>query len=80
MNICIVTVYNTENCGSFWQAYSLANVISEMGHNVSFLYRDLKGTVQSFKGHLYVFGVKCAKLDFRSAYYVWKKAKIFKKA
>lgn len=30
--VCIVTVYNSENCGSFWQAYALGKYIEMMGH------------------------------------------------
>jgi len=43
MNVLIITVYNHENCGSFLQAYALGRVISQHGHNVSYLYSPLTG-------------------------------------
>lgn len=43
MNICIITVYNSENCGSYLQAYSLMKVLEEMGHNVFFFERKMTG-------------------------------------
>ena len=39
MNLCIVTVYNSINSGSFLQAFSLAQALMKMGHNVSFYER-----------------------------------------
>ena len=49
MNICIVTVYNSENCGSFYQAYALYKILENKGHNVVFLKRDIHGTSHSKK-------------------------------
>lgn len=49
MNICIVTVYNSENCGSFYQAYALYNTLEKQGHNVVFLKRDPHETSHSKK-------------------------------
>ena len=37
MKIGIVTVYNTENCGSFLQAYALCRALEKQGHQVYFL-------------------------------------------
>lgn len=34
MDICIVTVYNSINSGSFWQAYALGRALQKMGHQV----------------------------------------------
>lgn len=34
--VCIYTVYNTENCGSFLQAYALQTIIRRMGYDVCF--------------------------------------------
>lgn len=36
MKIGIVTVYNTENCGSFLQAYALCRALEQKGHQVYF--------------------------------------------
>lgn len=39
MNVCIVTVYNSINDGSYWQARTLGDKLKEMGYNVSY-YRN----------------------------------------
>lgn len=52
MKIVIVTVYNSENSGSFLQAYALEQVLSSMGHDVRFLRRELKGTSHKLFGKL----------------------------
>lgn len=39
MKVCIVTVYNSINSGSYWQAKALEKKIKELGHEVSFLER-----------------------------------------
>lgn len=80
MNICIVTVYNTENCGSFWQAAALAEVLKKEGHNVSFLHRPIEATAGRFRVHLHECVAKAAKLNFAGAVFVWKKSANFKKA
>ena len=43
MNVLIITVYNHDNCGSFFQAYALGKVLLESGHGVSYLESPLKG-------------------------------------
>ncbi|MBE6270415.1 MAG: polysaccharide pyruvyl transferase family protein [Prevotella ruminicola] len=43
MNILIITVYNHDNCGSFYQAYALGQVLVQQGHNVSYLESPLVG-------------------------------------
>lgn len=44
MKVCIVTVYNSRNCGSFFQAYALKKILEQMGHEVVFYHRDAAGT------------------------------------
>ncbi len=46
--VCIVTVYNSENCGSFLQAWALSDVLEGMGYRAVFLKRGTKGTTHSF--------------------------------
>ena len=41
MNICIVTVYDSINCGSYLQAYALGTYLRNIGNNV-FYYRRVK--------------------------------------
>ena len=48
MKIIIVTVYNSINSGSFWQAKALETYLSNMGLDVYFLKRNNKGSSVSF--------------------------------
>ena len=43
MKICIVTVYNSINCGSYLQATTLRDFFKEKGHEVSFLNTGARG-------------------------------------
>lgn len=61
MKTCIVTVYNSENCGSFLQSYALAKILEREGHEVSFLYRNIKGTSHDFNDYF----ISCIKLLLR---------------
>jgi hypothetical protein len=40
MEATIITVYNSENCGSFFQAYALLKVLQDAGAHVKFLKRE----------------------------------------
>ncbi len=42
MKLCIVTVYNSTNCGSYLQAYGLKYTLEKLGHEVSFLKTGVK--------------------------------------
>ena len=64
MNICIVTVYNSENCGSYLQAYALAKTIEKFGHDVYFMKRSTKGTSHDF----FKVVVECTKLILRGKF------------
>lgn len=44
MRIGIRTLYNSENCGSFWQAYALGLQLRRMGHTVGYLKRPTSAT------------------------------------
>lgn len=46
MNIGIITVYCTENCGSIMQATALSSKLKEMGHEVAFI-----STRNKYSGH-----------------------------
>ena len=37
MNIGVVTVYNSSNCGSYLQAFGMKTFLESQGHNVSFI-------------------------------------------
>lgn len=49
MVICISTVYNSENIGSFFQAYALKAYLEGRGHRVVFAKRPIKKTSASIK-------------------------------
>lgn len=49
VNICIVTVYDSINSGSFWQAYALGYVLKKLGHQVYYFQREKKGGASSSK-------------------------------
>lgn len=51
MKILIVTVYNSENCGSYLQAFALSEFLKAQGHEVAFLKRQTKGTSHDFREH-----------------------------
>ena len=36
MKICIVTLYRTDNSGSYWQAKALGEVVAQLGHQVCY--------------------------------------------
>ena len=44
MKACIITVYNSENCGSFWQAYALRSYLENKGISTCFLKRSTENT------------------------------------
>lgn len=39
MRVCIITVYNSENCGSYLQAFALKETLQRLGHMVVFYQR-----------------------------------------
>lgn len=47
MKVSIVTVYNSENCGSYWQAYALKKTLEKQGHEVHFFKRNRIGSSHS---------------------------------
>lgn len=47
MKTCIVTVYDSINCGSYWQAFALGDVLRQMGCEVQYLRRNQKGASSS---------------------------------
>ncbi len=57
MKICVVTVYNSINCGSYLQAKALQIVLENQGHKVTFLER--KNTIDSSSSKLRQFMVIC---------------------
>lgn len=50
--IVIVTVYNSENCGSFLQAYGMYTTLNKLGYDAAFLKRPIKNTSHEFLPHI----------------------------
>lgn len=80
MTVCIVTVYNSENCGSFMQAYALYAALKKEGHKVYFLNRDVNDTSHSIKNNAVVSLKKLLKLNFKAFKMEWQKYTSFSKA
>ena len=68
MKITIVTVYNSENSGSFLQAYALEQILIAQGHEVRFLYRNTRGTSHRLFGKSRIVEIvkSILKMDFKS--------------
>lgn len=49
MKAGIITLYNSENCGSFWQAFALQEYLRGLEIDVYFLHRNVKDTSHSKK-------------------------------
>lgn len=80
MEICIITVYNSENCGSFLQAYSLMKVLEDAGYDVFFLKREKKGLNRNMIKHSRESAKKLLKGDVWSAKAEWSKFLAFAEA
>lgn len=75
--IGIVTVYRTENCGSFLQAFVLMNILKQNGYVVKFVcYNNIFSQVYS---HCVISLKKIIKLDTRGFILEWKKFLNFKR-
>lgn len=80
MNICIITVYNSENCGSFLQAYALKAALEKLGHTVYFFNRNNKDTSHSLKLHIEDSIKKSLQLQFKDCRNIWKRYAAFTEA
>jgi hypothetical protein len=79
MKVGIITVYNSENCGSFLQAYSLFSILKEKGHEPYFL-RNIDYLSDSSHHLLGMFITICkhlVRLDFSSAMNVIHRHRLF---
>lgn len=70
--IVLVTVYNSENSGSYLQAYALGRVLKSLKYEVAYYKRPVKGTSHAIKPHIIWSLKKLAKLKFKSAIYPLK--------
>lgn len=80
MNIGIVTVYNSENCGSFLQAYALGTALKKDGNNVYYIKREVKGTSHALMPHIVDSCKKLIKLNYPAFKSIWERYFGFSKA
>ncbi len=78
MKIGIVTIYNSQNCGSFLQAYALTNYLKGLGHDAKIvrnnMYYKNKFLYRTFMSAKYL-----AKFDFDKAKKIFNTYRGFKK-
>ena len=79
MKILIVTVYNSHNSGSFLQAYALYHVLLDMGHEVAFLKRNIKGSSHDKINVLNNIFRSLLKLRISQACYIFKEWCVYEK-
>ncbi len=66
--VCIVTVYNSLNCGSYWQAFALGEAISELGYDVVYYKRNNQNGASSSRINQLKRLLKyCLNRDFKNA-------------
>lgn len=73
MKIVIVTVYNSENCGSFFQAYALGKSLELLGHDVCYLNRPVQGTSHSFVSVMLDSAKALLRYGFKAFIMVWRR-------
>ena len=67
MKVCIVTVYDSINSGSYWQAYILGAALEKMGHSVCYYERNKKGASSSLLQNLKVAGGMVKRREFQES-------------
>lgn len=80
MKIGIVTVYNSENCGSFLQAYALSQALQNENRDVVFLKQNFKEHSGSIQNYLKIVIKTLIRGDFSGAKRICQRRAIFKKA
>lgn len=77
MNICIVTVYDSINSGSYWQAWALGQVLKKMGNDVYYYKREKSGASSSHRVQAIQLTKYLMKFCFVDAYYYLKRIQKF---
>ena len=77
--VCILTVYNSENAGSFLQAYALQEAIKKQGYPVCFLKRDVRGTSHDKIALIKSILKSLIKLNIKRATSIWTRHFSFSK-
>lgn len=78
--VVIVTVYNSENCGSFLQAFALNKILCTNGFNVSFFKRETKGTSHHLSNRIIPIIKYLYRLDIKNAIFCLSQWFYFEKA
>ena len=71
MKVCIFTVYNSENYGSYWQARALGDYLMAHGHEIAYLRRDMRGASHSRLALVRRLGRSIVRADFPT---MWSEA------
>lgn len=79
MKVCIATVYDSINSGSFWQAYILGAALKKMGHSVYYYERNKKGASSSLVQNFKVAGGMVKRRQFKESIDHLRKTAEFKK-
>lgn len=81
LKVSIVTVYDSINCGSYWQAYALGKVIGDFGCDVVYNKRKKSGGASSSSAEQFKkFFSLCAKRGISAGMMYTKSLKTFKKS
>lgn len=67
MKICIVTVYDSINCGSYWQAFVLGHVLEKKGHTVLYLKRAHQNSSNSIRYQMITYIKRCIAFGTKDA-------------
>lgn len=78
--VIIVTVYNSENSGSYLQAYALGYVLKNLGYEVAYYQRSSHGSSHAIKPHIIWSLKKLAKFKIKAAMYPLQTWWIYHKA
>lgn len=78
--VIIVTVYNSENCGSFLQAFAMMQTLTQLGYDVAFYKRDTKDSSHGKKRRLIAIKNSLIHGQIKSAYYLAKRWYDFERA
>lgn len=80
MKVCIVTVYDSINSGSYWQAYALGHVLEELGNEVFYYKRKKRGASSSVLEIIKQIGIRIKNDDLKRAISYFVQTKKFKDA
>ena len=80
MKCGIVTVYNSENCGSFLQGYALAQFLKNCGHEAVFIRQNFGDHSASRRNYLIKQAKTALRGDFRGVKLLAKRRALFRQA